>query len=125
MTSRVLLTAAALLALAASPVAAQTNGDLVARGAYLVGPAGQCADCHGANLRGGKNPVLGKPGVPWAKTILNLRGLREFKTDELAVAFFTTSFLPGGVHALPPMPRFTFHRDDATAIVAYLRSLKK
>jgi hypothetical protein len=82
-------------------------------------------DCHGANLRGGKNPVLGKPGVPWAKTILNLRGLKEFKTDQLAVAFFETSFLPGGVHALPPMPHYKYHHDDAVAIVAYLRSLKK
>jgi mono/diheme cytochrome c family protein len=122
---RMLLTAGALLAVAAAPVAAQTSGDILARGAYLVGPAGQCLGCHGANLRGGKNPVLGRPGVPWAKTILNLRGLKEFKTDKLAIAFFETSFLPGGVHALPPMPRYKFHEDDATAIVAYLRSLKK
>lgn len=99
-------------------------GGPVARGAYLVGPAGQCSDCHGATLRGGPNPIPGPPGAPWAKTIPNLRGLKMFKSDAVAIAFLHTAVLPGHVHALGPMPRYNFSTADATAIVAYLRSLK-
>ena len=42
----------------------------------------------------------------------------------MAVAFLHTARLPGGKRALGPMPGYTFSVADATAIVAYLRSLK-
>jgi mono/diheme cytochrome c family protein len=98
--------------------------DSRASGAYLTGGAGQCSDCHGAGLKGGPNPIPGPPGAPWAKTVPNLRGLKMFPTDAVAIAFLHTTLLPGGVHALGPMPRYKFSVADATAIVTYLRSLK-
>jgi mono/diheme cytochrome c family protein len=96
----------------------------IERGRYLVGPAGQCADCHGANLMG--EPMdPGPPGVPWAKRSSNLRGLLMFKTDAAAVAFLETALLPSGKNARGPMPHYHFSPADASAIVAYLRSLGK
>ena len=100
------------------------NSDLVARGYYLTHGAGQCGDCHGAALAGGPNFIPGPPGVPWAKTIPDLRGLPMFATDAAAVSFLMTAKLGDGTSALPPMPHFQFDEADATAIVAYFRSLK-
>jgi hypothetical protein len=54
----------------------------------------------------------------------SLRGLPMFANDADAIAFLETSKLPNGEHPLPPMPHYNFNTDDATAIVAYLRSLK-
>jgi len=107
------------LALLAPTIAAP---DPVERGKYLVGPAGQCADCHGATLMGAPMDP-GPPGVPWAKRSANLRGLPMFVTDAAAIAYLETARLPGGKHARAPMPQYHFNAADATAIVAYLRSL--
>ena len=63
-------------------------------------------------------------GRPLGETVPDLRGLPMFRSDSAAIGFLTTATLPGGRHALPPMPHYTFDRSDATAIVAYLRSLK-
>jgi len=98
--------------------------DVLARGNYLVGDAGQCTVCHGATFMGGPNEIPGPPGVPWAKKIPSLRGLPMFKTDGEALAFLQTAKLPSGAPALDPMPKYHFNQADAIAIVAYLRSLK-
>ncbi len=47
-----------------------------------------------------------------------------FKTDADAITFLRTTKLPNGKTALGPMPSYRFNQPDATAIVAYLRSLK-
>jgi mono/diheme cytochrome c family protein len=114
-----LLTAARLTGDAAGASAAD-----VARGQYLVGPAGQCSDCHGATLGGGPNQIPGPPGVPWAPSVPSLVGLTMFATDAQAVTFFETGALPDGSKVRPPMPEYRFNEADAQAIVAYLRSLK-
>jgi mono/diheme cytochrome c family protein len=95
----------------------------IARGEYLTHGAGQCEDCHGAGLVGAPAPP-GPPGVPWAKLAPSLHGLTMFAKDADAIAFLETAKLPDGSHVLPPMPHYNFNADDATAIVAYLRSLK-
>ncbi len=103
--------------------AADTSPTIIARGEYLVGDAGQCRDCHGQKLEGGPAPK-GPPGVPWAANAPALVGLPMFAKDSDAIVFLSTTNLPDGTHPLPPMPHYRFHTDDATAIVAYLRSLK-
>jgi mono/diheme cytochrome c family protein len=103
--------------------AADAPPSIIARGEYLVGDAGQCRDCHGQNLEGGPAPK-GPPGVPWAANAPSLVGLQMFAKDSDAITFLSTTNLPDGNHPLPPMPRYRFKVDDATAIVAYLRSLK-
>lgn len=114
---------ASVAGFAARPAAGDAP-DLIARGHYLVTGAGQCSDCHGEGFVGGPNHIVGPPGVPWAKTVPSLRGLTMFKSDADAIAFLETAKLPDGSAALRPMPRFQFDEEDATAIVAYFRSLK-
>ncbi len=127
--SRAVVIAAAVLAVVATVAhpdrapAANTAPALIERGSYLVGDAGQCRDCHGSDLGGGPAPK-GPRGVPWASSAPSLIGLKMFAKDADAVALLSTSVLPDGSHPLPPMPHYKFHVDDATAIVAYLRSLK-
>jgi mono/diheme cytochrome c family protein len=108
-------------ALSSSKTSAQ-NMDMVARGRYLVGPAGACADCHGPTLHG---QVLGflRPGMPVQYKSANIAGLK-FLTSAQAVTFLTTGVLPNGKRARPPMPEYRFNNADAQAIVAYLKSLK-
>ncbi len=114
----------ALLGLALLAPAVHAAPDAFARGRYLTGGAGKCADCHGALLTGAPMPP-GPPGVPWAKRSSNLRGLPMFATDADAIAFLETARLPGGGRARGPMPSYHFNAADARAIVAYLRSLGK
>lgn len=118
-----------------SKAAADPKAALVARGKYLVGPAGQCADCHtpmdkqgrpikGQALQGA--PLMFKPTVPipgWADTSLPIAGLPTMASDEDAISFFTTGKHLDGKTASPPMPQYRFGKKDAEAIVAYLKSL--
>lgn len=107
----------------------------VARGKYLVESIGACSDCHTPmNERG--EPVLAKhlqgtqlffkPLVPvpnWADKSANIAGLPGW-SDEDAVKFFMTGLAANGLPARPPMPQYRYSREDAQAVVAYLRSLK-
>jgi len=120
----IVLAGATLLFDRAATAQAPAGSDLLARGAYLTGGAGQCSDCHGATLAGAPLHIPGPPGVPWATEVPSLRGLPMFATDAAAMTFFTTGKLPNGSTALGPMPGYRFNAADAAAIVAYLRSLK-
>jgi mono/diheme cytochrome c family protein len=99
--------------LAPHDAADAAKSDLVARGAYLTGPAGRCSDCHGQGLHGGH--VIPAP---------NLAGLTMFASNADAVKFFHTALTPAGTTVPPPMPNFMFNTADARAIVAYLRQLR-
>jgi len=107
---------------AAPAVADVASPAIVARGEYLTHGAGQCIDCHGADLHGA--PMHTPPNSGMATFAPSLAGLTMFASDADAIAFLTTTKLPNGANALPPMPRYMFHTEDAAAIVAYLRSLK-
>jgi mono/diheme cytochrome c family protein len=107
--------------LLASRIHTARGDDLASRGQYLVRDAGNCADCHGATLRGQFLRTL-RPGLPIAYTSADIAGLKQMTTAQ-AVMFFETGVLPNGLHAAPPMPQFRYNSDDARAIVAYLRSL--
>jgi hypothetical protein len=67
------------------------------------------------------NPNL--PPVVQRKTP-QIAGLPMFSDDAAAANFLQTGELPDKTHARPPMPQYRFNHDDATAIVAYLRSLR-
>jgi len=104
------------------PAADVASPAIIARGEYLTHGAGQCIDCHGEDLHGA--PMHTPPNSGMATFAPSLAGLTMFANDADAITFLTTTKLPNGGMALPPMPRYMFHTDDATAIVAYLRSLK-
>lgn len=97
----------------------------IARGRYLVGPAGHCGDCHGATLQGSSLVGLLNPKLPptVVRAAPKIAGLPMFRDDAAAIHFLETAQLPGGARARQLMPPYQFDRDDATAIVAYLRSL--
>ena len=107
---------------------------LIARGKYLVEGVGMCGDCHTPrNERGEpikeqwlKGAVLEfKPAVPipvWADKAVAIAGLPGWNRDA-AIRFMMTGADPNNVPARPPMPQYRFNRQDATAVVAYLKSL--
>lgn len=125
----------ALFALFTGPlVASASASELLARGRHLVVDIGLCADCHTPRLPDGRldesrslqGSVLGfKPlaDMPWMPVAPSIAGLPGY-TDEQAVAFLTTGVKPGGSQPLPPMPAYRFTKDEAVAVLAYLRSLK-
>jgi mono/diheme cytochrome c family protein len=106
----------------------------LAHGKYIVDGVGMCGDCHtprgekgepipGKSLQGA---VLGfKPIMPmpvWADKTPNIAGLPGW-TDEQAVKFLMTGVAYNGLPGRPPMPQYRMNRQDAEAVVAYLRSL--
>ena len=115
--------------------ASDPKAALIARGKYLVGPAGQCADCHTPMDKKGQPvkaqalqgaPLMFKPTVPvpgWADTSMPIAGLPTMASEEDAISFFTTGKHLDGKMAAPPMPQYRFSKKDAEAIVAYLKSL--
>ncbi len=109
---------------------------LVQRGEYLVEHVAMCADCHTPHTEHGEldrsawlaGCVLAfKPSapMPFAPVSPKIAGLPTFPTDEQAVKFLETGTNALGRMPLPPMPQYRLNHDDAVAVVAYLRSLKK
>lgn len=106
--------------------------DLVARGRHLVENVALCADCHSPRLPTGEldrtrwllgAPLGFKPAVemPWAPVVPPLAGLPGY-TDEQTVTLLTTGVRHDGRPPRPPMPAFKLTRDEALAVVAYLRA---
>ena len=106
----------------------------IARGKYLVDQVGMCSDCHSEHnekgelvkekyLKGTTLPF--KPLVPmpvWADKSPTIAGLPGW-SDEAAIEFFMTGIAYNGLPPRPPMPPYRFNKSDATAVVAYLKSL--
>jgi mono/diheme cytochrome c family protein len=114
---------------------APNQSKLIARGKYLVANVAMCGDCHsphdqqgrevsGRELQGAPlffQPVQPVPGwVPVAPPIAGLEGW----TKSEAVRFLMTGIKRDGKPAAPPMPPVRLSRNDAEAVVAYLKSLK-
>jgi mono/diheme cytochrome c family protein len=123
-----LLLAVALLAFAAAP-----EGQ-VARGSYLVNHVAMCVQCHTPRdargeierthlLKGAPIPVRSPfPTQNWAFAAPAIAGLPGWTTED-AIALLTTGRRFTGYTPKPPMPPFRLTREDAQAVVAYLRSL--
>lgn len=130
-----LIRPAALLALFAPAFAFATEpASLLEKGRHLVENVSMCADCHSPRLPTGEfdrgrwlqgSPLGFKPlfEMPWMPIAPSLAGLPGY-TDEQAIKFFMTGERPGGAPVLPPMPAYRFNKDEAQAVLAYLRSLK-
>lgn len=117
--------------IAASPAAEKSKMD---RGRYLVEGVGLCGECHtptnekGEPLQGkalSGAPVMMKPTVPmpaWAEKAPNISGLPGW-TDADAVKFLMTGIAYNGLSPRPPMPPYRMIKEDAEAVVMYLKSL--
>jgi len=136
------LTGAAFLVLslvvstdAATPGMAEQTvpaGD-VARGEYIVSSVAMCVQCHSPRdeagniiesrkLTGAPMPVRGPMwSASWAYSAPPIARLTGF-TDEQIMALLTEGRATGRPKPKPPMPPFRMTREDAAAVIAYLRS---
>lgn len=111
-----------------------TEGKTVERGRYLVESVAMCGNCHtppgisgepdrskwlmGAPL--GVTPI--HPDPNWPETAPRLAGTPP-GTDAEMIALLTTGIWKTGKPLRPPMPRFHMSREDASAVIAYLKSV--
>ena len=105
----------------------------VERGRYLVEQVAMCPECHTPRRQDGtldRERWLGGAPVPvqrpsfvaaWAIEAPRIAGLATY-TDEQAIRLFTEGLARNGQPLRPPMPQFRFTRDDAEAVLAYLRA---
>jgi mono/diheme cytochrome c family protein len=112
--------------------AARVGGD-VARGDYLVNSVAMCVQCHSPRdqrgnliadkkLTGASIPVRGPSwDSEWAYKAPALAGLPGF-TDEQIVLLLTEGHAGDRPAPQRPMPPFRMNKQDAEAIVAYLRT---
>ena len=110
-------------------------GDRVAKGQYIVEHVAMCVDCHSPRDEKGefdKARWLGgsmldfQPSNPmpvWADYAPPLAGLQGWKNEQV-IQLLRTGLTHDGKPVRPPMPPYRMTREDAAAVVAYLRSLK-
>jgi mono/diheme cytochrome c family protein len=107
---------------------------LVARGRYLANQASLCIDCHTPHGPQGQplmdqhlhgSPIPFKPTIemPWAEVAPRLAGLVVFNEAHVRT-LLTTGKRPDGSSPRPPMPPYRLNREDADAIIAYLKTLR-
>ena len=113
---------------------AQKEAKLIARGKYIVEGLAACGDCHTPRNGNGEidrskwlagAPVFYEPAqrVPgWAISAPRIAGLPP-GSDEEVITLLTTAVWRRGQVPRQPMPRFHMRREDAEAVVAYLKSL--
>jgi mono/diheme cytochrome c family protein len=113
---------------------ARGEAELIARGKYIVEGLAACGDCHTPRNRDGDidrtkwlsgAPVFYEPAqrVPgWAISAPRIAGLPPGRDTEI-ITLLTTATWRDGKAPRPPMPRFHMKREDAEAVVAYLKSL--
>ena len=122
------------LATADSSRAKAGAGDKIARGKYLVDQVGMCGDCHTPRDDQGRPiaakylqgaPIDFKPTAPvpvWADKAPAVAGLPGWE-DGAAIKFLMTGIAYNELPPRPPMPAYRFNRQDAEAVLAYLKSL--
>jgi mono/diheme cytochrome c family protein len=131
------------LAMALSPLAVAllflqdrgSGGEPLQRGAYIVNEVAMCVQCHTPRTPSGElirqRLLQGAPvplespwaGRRWAIRAPHIAGLPGFSGPDM-VHLLTTGSRPDGRKPDPPMPSFRLTKQDAEAVVAYLRSLK-
>jgi mono/diheme cytochrome c family protein len=128
-------TLATTLSWSSGPALPASSPAAVERGRYLTHDVAMCVQCHsprddkgeivkGKEFSGARIRVESPfPGPPWAVQAPNLRGLAGFSQDGV-VRLLGEGIAHTGSPPQSPMPPFRMTREDATAIVAYLRSLE-
>lgn len=113
--------------------------DKVARGKYLVEEVAKCQDCHTPKMDNGnyfksawmKGSTLNlapvSPIQGWhssAPDITPNGAVWKRWNEEGMINFLVTGKSPRGGSAGAPMPTYTLKREDAEAIVAFLKTLQ-
>ena len=106
----------------------------VIRGKYIVDNLAMCGTCHTPHSSSGEQdrahylegaPLWLNPTMPiadWPLRAPRLAG-QPSGTDAEVVTVLTTGIWKDGKPLRPPMPQFRMTKEDAEAVVAYLRSL--
>lgn len=108
------------------PVVRSTDPAVIARGKHLAESVGACAtaDCHGADLAGGKTIVLGPLGNVNAPNLTSAGALAQYSDGEVARTIRHGIKRDGTTVRLMPSQEFGWlSLDDVSAIVSYLRTL--
>jgi cytochrome c2 len=116
------------------------SGDAkVARGKYLLEEVARCQDCHTPKMDNGNliksqwmkgatmNITPAAPVAGWHATSPDVTPAGQVWKrwgEEGMVNFLMTGKNPRGGAAGPPMPTYMLKREDAEAIVAFLKSLQ-
>lgn len=137
----ILVTLCALAAFASAQVAAKVKAaspdqSQIARGKYIVDDVSRCTMCHTPQNAQGQQiaseylmggPVPYQSSVPkpdWAVRVPRIAGGPP-GTDEEFIREMMTGISRFGRPLDPPMPTFHMTREDAQAVLAYLKSLKR
>ena len=112
----------------------RSSPDQLERGQYLVEHVAMCVQCHTPRnaqgeldrtrlLQGAPIPVPAPfPMSQWAFEAPKIAGLPGWMAED-AVRLLQTGRSAKGYAPRPPMPPFRMTREDAAAVVAYLKSL--
>jgi hypothetical protein len=110
------------------------GGGDIARGKYLVESVAICGQCHTPRdsngnldrarwLQGAPLPWLpAKPDADWPISAPRIGGTPPADDADM-VKLLTTGIWTSGNHLRFPMPQFRMERNDAEAVVAYLKSV--
>ncbi len=113
---------------------AQSSGDEIARGKYIVEGVARCGQCHtprndsGAPLQSHELEgaslwlIPAKPTQDWPTQAPRIAG-NPPGTDDDMIRLLTTGVWKDGERLRQPMPQFRMSREDAQAVLAYLKSL--
>ena len=112
----------------------KANAAQVARGKYIVEDVAMCGTCHTPRkpdgqldysrwLVGAPVPyVSARPVTDWPQIAPRLAGLPP-TSDQGMITLLTTAVWINGKQLRDPMPKFHMTREDAEAVLAYLKSL--
>ena len=107
----------------------------IERGAYITHHVAMCIQCHSPRDQSGKLILSKKfqgapmpvqspyPNETWAFQAPNIAGLPGYSRQE-ALRLFMKGITRWGQPPQNPMPPFRMSREDAEAVIAYLKSLK-
>jgi|SRR5579871_224626 len=112
----------------------KSQNQSVQRGEYIVNDVAMCGQCHTPRTSTGSldrsrwlegAPIWLEPAAPtanWPLTAPRIAGTPPAGDADL-ISLLTTGTWRGGERLRLPMPQFRMSREDAEAVVAYLRSL--
>jgi len=110
------------------------NQSRVERGRYIVEDVAICGMCHTPRNGSGELEreqwldgaalwlLPARPTSDWPLKAPRIAG-SPAASDEDLIRLLTTGIWKTGIRLRPPMPQFRMSREDAEAVVAYLRSL--
>ena len=119
---------------AAQGAKAASNDNRVARGKYIVEGVAMCGMCHTPRTDSGETDsarsldgaavwlLPAHPAGNWPLKAPRIAGTPPASDDDM-VRLLMTGIWTDGTRLRPPMPQFRMSREDAEAVVRYLRSL--